>query len=182
MSAMRERAAHRGRPRRRKSPATQTPGDDAPRTDALPLEDLAFDPDSMPPPPSARGPHPLDEEHEDSSVGHDVLPAAPEPRSEPNGAVEDHSTTPTAPVPEPRDAGSPESQVPESLAHEDVDEPKDEPKDEHKDVDKDVDKEGDEDKDDEPAPHRPAAATVRKSARRSVPSWDDVMFGAKPRD
>jgi hypothetical protein len=45
MSAMRERASHRGRPRRRKSPPTQTPGDDAPRSDALPLEDLAYDPE-----------------------------------------------------------------------------------------------------------------------------------------
>ena len=147
MSAMRERAAHRGRPRRRKSPATQTPGDDAPRTDALPLEDLAYDPESMPPPPGARGPHPLDEATEDGSVGHDVLPAAPEAPAEPErsvqapqpSAVADHDDEPEA------------AATPDPAA------------------------------DDEP-PHRPTAGSGKKSARRSVPSWDDVMFGAKPRD
>ena len=42
MTAMRERASHRGRPRRRggKAAASQTPGDHAPREDALPLEEL----------------------------------------------------------------------------------------------------------------------------------------------
>ncbi|QGN57526.1 septation protein SepH [Nostocoides sp. HKS02] len=58
MMAMRERASHRGRPRRRKGSASQTPLDEAPREDALPLEDLAYDPESMPPPPAARGIHP----------------------------------------------------------------------------------------------------------------------------
>ena len=149
MSAMRERASHRGRPRRRKSAATQTPGDDAPRADALPLEDLAYDPESMPPPPAARGPHPLDESLEDSSVGHDVLPAAPAP-SAPEGVTED---------------SAPDDQA------------------DHDDSDTGADAEdasgpqaGD------PAPHRPPAGSGKKSARRSVPSWDDVMFGAKPRD
>ena len=80
MTAMRERASHRGRPRRRgKASAAHTPGDEAPREDALPLEDLAYDPETMPPPPAARGPHPLDPDPEP----HDVVPLSAEaPESE----------------------------------------------------------------------------------------------------
>ena len=56
MTAMRERASARGRRGgRRKSAPTQTPVDAAPREDALPLEDIAYDPETMPPPPAARG-------------------------------------------------------------------------------------------------------------------------------
>jgi hypothetical protein len=35
-----------------------------------------------------------------------------------------------------------------------------------------------------PAPAAPkeAAKPARRNGRPSVPSWDDVMFGAKPRD
>jgi hypothetical protein len=106
MMAMRERASHRGRPRRRKSPATQTPLDQAPREDALPLDDIAYDPESMPPPPPARGTHPVDE-------------ADPEPA-------------------------------------------------------------GEDDRPEPATPERPRAA--KKNGRPSVPSWDDVMFGARPRD
>jgi hypothetical protein len=137
MMAMRERAAHRGRPRRRKGPAAQTPLDDAPREDALPLEDIAYDPESMPPPPAARGTHPADDavavddsvldDHrlddsvldvhrlDDSLLGDDVLPAA-----------EDDGREPAAQQQKPRPA--------------------------------------------------------KKNSRPSVPSWDDVMFGARPRD
>ncbi|HOB79682.1 MAG TPA: septation protein SepH, partial [Ornithinibacter sp.] len=49
MAAMREQSA-RGRKRRRSSP-THTPGADALRGDALPLEDLHLDPTFVPPPP-----------------------------------------------------------------------------------------------------------------------------------
>jgi hypothetical protein len=126
MSAMRERAAHRGRPRRRRSTPSHTPVDEAPREDALPLEDLSYDPETMPPPPSAKGSHPRDEEPaqdhpDDDAVGHDVLPSA----STRDGAGDDGTTD-----------------------------------------------------DPEPA-KRPAR---RKSGRPGVPSWDDVMFGSKPRE
>jgi hypothetical protein len=133
MSAMRERAAHRGRSRRRRAAPSQTPLDEAPREDALPLEDIAFDPDTMPPPPPARGAHPEDETavHEPAAeIGDDLLPKG--------------STA--AP-----DAGS---------------------------GDEDDSEAGGSDGSPTPPPRRPA----RKGARTSVPSWDDVMFGAKPRD
>ena len=76
MTAMRERASARGKRSggRRKSAPTQTPVDDAPRADALPLEDIAYDPETMPPPPAARGTHPADDS---GAVGDDVMPAAP---------------------------------------------------------------------------------------------------------
>ena len=78
MTAMRERASARGKRSggRRKSAPAQTPVDNAPRDDALPLEDIAYDPETMPPPPAARGTHPDDEA---DAVGDDVMPAAPAP-------------------------------------------------------------------------------------------------------
>ena len=51
MAAMREHST-RGRRRRRPSPSG-TPGDDRPRADALPIEDLATDVSQAPPPPAA---------------------------------------------------------------------------------------------------------------------------------
>ena len=163
MTAMRERASHRGRPRRRKNPPTQTPGDDAPRADALPLEELAYDPESMPPPPGAKGPHPLDDHG--SAVGDDVLPAAPVPEA-------DSATKPAAtmeadvePDIEPaakRPAAAPAAPPITSSAAE-------------------ADEVDDEAHEDQP-PRKAATGSSRKPARRSVPSWDDVMFGAKPRD
>lgn len=161
MSAMRERASHRGRPRRRKSPATQTPGDEAPREDALPLEHLGYDPETMPPPPAARGPHPLDDVH-DEDDHHDVLPAAP--------AVEEPATESR----QPRDESGPDLPEPVTedateLATESATEP---PGARSAGA-------GPGEAEPERSAPRPAA---KKAARRSVPSWDDVMFGAKPRD
>ena len=57
MAAMREHST-RGRRRRRPSPSS-TPGDDRPRADALPIEDLATDVSHAPPPPAARGRNPV---------------------------------------------------------------------------------------------------------------------------
>jgi len=54
---MREHSA-RGRRRRRPSPSS-TPGDDRPRADALPIEDLATDVSDAPPPPAARARNPV---------------------------------------------------------------------------------------------------------------------------
>jgi len=186
MSAMRERAAHRGRPRRRKSAPAQTPVDDAPREDALPLEDLSYDPESMPPPPSARGRHPDDGTDDgtdtemdtdadtgrgteaatgpgDDVVGQDVLPAASD---------EDDA----------HDAGQGDQ------GHADAgDDGRADAGDEG-----DGGDEGDrgdrprEGADEDGGTGRGAAARPRQARRKSgrpgVPSWDDVMFGAKPRD
>ncbi len=149
MSAMRERAAHRGRPRRRKNSPAQTPVDTAPREDALPLEDLAYDPQVHGAPPSAKGTHPQDTEPADaqlddtqlddagSAVGDDVLPA--------------ESTEPEPAKTEPVET--------EPVEAEPNHQPDDEP-------------------DDEPV----AKKAKRRSGRPGVPSWDDVMFGAKPKD
>ncbi len=54
MAAMREHST-RGRRGRRRSSPSHTPGDERPRDDALPLEELALDPSELPPPPPARG-------------------------------------------------------------------------------------------------------------------------------
>ena len=142
MSAMRERAAHRGRARRRKSAPGQTPLDEAPREDALPLEDIAFDPDSMPPPPPAQGTHPKDE------------PTAPEPAHEVGDDV-----LPKAKDASGKDAPGNDAPGNDASSSEEPGAP-------------------------EPADARPARSPrpTRKGGRTSVPSWDDVMFGAKPQD
>ena len=159
MSAMRERASHRGRPRRRKNPPTHTPVDDAPRHDALPLEDLAYDPESMGPPPGAKGLHPLDDP--DSAIGDDVLPAVLPPQaSEPEVG---HGPDVDA---EAHTEPEPEAEAPRDHAE----------------------ASGNRAEDDSPEDRAPrktsagAAGAAKRPARRSVPSWDDVMFGAKPRD
>jgi hypothetical protein len=248
MTAMRERASHRGRPRRRggKASATQTPGDEAPREDALPLEDLAYDPETMPPPPAARGPHPLDPEPgpsgvpvaapASSTVGDDVLPAAPEgdddPSDEPTERpVEDHVVSePAVKVTERPVEGAAASTADDAAAEaasvttiepevaevaEVEADPQVEVDDRHEDVgpaadvtdadvtdtdvtdadltDADVTEtdvapgaEADDDSgtadDEAPAAVVERPRPTKKSGRRSVPSWDDVMFGARSRD
>ena len=184
MTAMRERASHRGRPRRRgKASATQTPGDEAPREDALPLEDLAYDPETMPPPPAARGQHPLDPESAE--------PESAEPESAPQPEVQvDAEAAADAEV-----VGEPVSAVADSAPQADGSATVDTgvtpvgdvepdagpeegadagPEDRHEDVGPAAETE------DAPVVDRPRPA--KKPGRRSVPSWDDVMFGAKSRD
>ena len=193
MSAMRERASHRGRPRRRKSPPTQTPVDDAPRADALPLEDLAYDPETMPPPPGAKGPHPLDEV---SPVGDDVLPAAPEPKASARTGVESRTgvegepgpgaqASPARTTPAKSSSGPAGGPLPSEPAAPERDEPPSLPTDDKATDDRATDDQATDDKmtaREDDAPRRATAGSARKPARRSVPSWDDVMFGAKPRD
>ena len=190
MTAMRERASHRGRPRRRgKASASQTPGDEAPREDALPLEDLAYDPETMPPPPAARGPHPLDPEPAPTTPSESEVtqpevtqPAAsaPEAVTEPEAAAPEAVTEPEAAAPEA--VTEPEPAPPTT-------EPEPEPPtdrltaveagadDRHEDVGPAA-----ETVDEPAAPAADRPRPVKKSGRRSVPSWDDVMFGAKSRD
>ena len=166
MTAMRERASARGRRSggRRKSAPAQTPVDEAPRSDALPLEDIAYDPETMPPPPAARGAHPSD--GSEAAVGDDVLPAA-EPHEpdvaeahEPDALEADaHGAEVSEPDAEAEPEAEPEAEA-EAEPHAAAGvEPEAEPE-------------------AEPTPARP----TRKKGRPSVPSWDDVVFGARPRD
>lgn len=54
MAAMREHSTRGRRGRSRRPSPASTPGDHDPRHDALPIEELAVDPASVPPPPAAR--------------------------------------------------------------------------------------------------------------------------------
>lgn len=196
MTAMRERASARGRrPSRRKSAPSHTPVDESPRVDALPLEDIAYDPESMPPPPGARGPHPADADVADG-VGDDVLPSAadtsdgdtgdtlplpstldsPEPSPAPADAApadEARGGVPTAQdepaADEPPAAATPEEPVTTEAPAGEA--PAEETKAPQADEAKPT-----------PAAPKEAAKPPRRNGRPSVPSWDDVMFGAKPRD
>lgn len=201
MTAMRERASARGRrPSRRKSAPSHTPVDESPRVDALPLEDIAYDPESMPPPPGARGPHPADADVADG-VGDDVLPSAadtndgdtsdtlplpstldsPEPSPAPADAApadEARGGVPTAQdepaADEPPAAATPEQPVTTDAPAGEAptgEAPADETKAPQADEAKPT-----------PAAPKEAARPPRRNGRPSVPSWDDVMFGAKPRD
>ena len=163
MSAMRERAAHRGRPRRRKNSPAQTPVDTAPREDALPLEDLAYDPEVHGEPPSAKGTHPQDQP--DASTDTQTESAAEtEAASTAESAIGDDVL--------PGDETAPEAEVERaSTDTTDADDTK---------VADAADREVAED---DPADDEPVAKPARRrSGRPGVPSWDDVMFGAKPRD
>lgn len=201
MTAMRERASARGRrPSRRKSAPSHTPVDESPRVDALPLEDIAYDPESMPPPPGARGPHPADADVADG-VGDDVLPSAadtsdgdtgdtrplpstldsPEPSPAPADAApadEARGGVPTAQdepaADEPPAAATPEQPVTTDAPAGEAptgEAPAEETKAPQADEAKPT-----------PAAPKEAAKPPRRNGRPSVPSWDDVMFGAKPRD
>lgn len=201
MTAMRERASARGRRSggRRKSAPAQTPVDQAPREDALPLEDIAFDPETMPPPPAARGTHPADEPE---AVGDDVLPAAHpaaetpagdegaaapeakaqaqpdapvEPPAQPEAGLEAGVEAPAEPEEQNQADAGPQARVepePEAQAGpEDTSDSGREPQPE-------TEREAEAAQEPQPGPARPA----RKKGRPSVPSWDDVVFGARPRD
>ncbi|CAN7462355.1 septation protein SepH [Knoellia sp. LjRoot47] len=138
MAAMREQSnrSRRGRGRGRPTP-TRTPGDESPREDALPLEELAVDPSEASEPPAARGKHPVSahlDERADEPADSDELD---DPSFETDeGSDDDLSADETAQEP-----------VVETL------------------------------KPAEPAPTPARKSAGRKNGRKSVPSWDDIMFG-----
>ncbi len=76
MAAMREHST-RGRRRRRPSPS-HTPGDERPRADALPIEDLAVDPGQAPPPPASRARNPVSAHLEKQSTDDTLVGGWPE--------------------------------------------------------------------------------------------------------
>lgn len=167
MTAMRERSTVRGRRSggRRKAPSpTELPGAGRTPDDALPLEALAYDPASDGPPPPAHV-HP----HDDPDVTQAHRPAAPvdeAPQDAPAGSpdVRDDQRQP-----QDTDDDPPGSQV-ETAAE--VGPLADE-----------------EDAGEAPAPspapepatqaEAPDRGAPRRSGRASVPSWDDIMFGAR---
>ncbi|MGN6636494.1 MAG: septation protein SepH [Oryzihumus sp.] len=173
MTAMRERSAARARrrpgPRRDATPPaptaspvtpTHVPGAaDAPE-EAVPLEHIAYDPTTMPPPPPAHG-YPGPHAHWDVGDQPDAPASGPEDADDASRPVEVADPTPAV------DAGT--DSVTEAVE----------------------DDQPDEDEDDAPPPaaEQPAAreeaparrsASSRRSGRPSVPSWDDIMFGARP--
>ena len=186
MSAMRERAAHRGRPRRRRSSPAATPVDEAPREDALPLEDFAYDPETMPPPPAARGPHPLDADSA-GEVGHDVLPAAytsPEDRPDPVSGVGSAPGPDASTAAEGQETDEPDESSPRQREDRAQRKPA---RPETEDRSQAEPEQQREPRQEAPAKEQssPAASNrpaKRRTGRPSVPSWDDVMFGAKPRE
>ena len=173
MAAMREHSARGRRSRRRASPS-QTPGEDVPRADALPLEDLALDPADLPPPPASRGrnrvqahleePTTSDEEvggwPEESAVRVAPEPAAdaapdldeiPEPGTDDADAVATASGSGTAARGEGTD-GSTDDSAGGNNGSPDGDGGR------------------------AAASRRPSPA---RKGRPSVPSWDDIVFGTR---
>lgn len=222
MSAMRERASARGRRSggKRKSAASRTPVDDAPREDALPLEDINYDPEAMPEPPAARGAHPEDEQPDERG---DDLPAQPAkakagakarakaapasaptlpPTSEP---TKSESTKPPAAQSQASKSQGSRSEAPDGVGDDVLPASEDaatierriDPPEATADADAETAHETEteaeaagESRADEPADSAPEAEALaddrpraaKKNGRTSVPSWDDVMFGARPRD
>lgn len=175
MTAMRERSsarARRGGARRRSGPA-DVPGAGQAPEDALPLEDLAFDPEVDGPPPGARV-HPNDDP---------ALRGAPddEPGSASPGAA---GAEPVLGDPGPREVAEPgqpgepqpgAATEPGAAMGAAMGEPQ-------------AGAEPGEPQPGEPQPGERSRTTdkgrahPRRSGRTPVPSWDDIMFGARSRD
>ena len=163
MTAMRERSTARGRRQaggRRGSPKAPNnvpgAGDHAP-DQALPLEDLAYDPDSMPPPPGAHA---------------DPDPSGLDGQAEPDAAaVPIRPTEPTQPA----DIGLvAEVSSPHETrqASEGTDEPV-------ATLARNVEPVEPVESKTRATPSAPRKA-ARKGRRPGVPAWDDIMFGSKP--
>lgn len=150
VAAMREQSA-RGRRARRRSPA-HTPGEEHPREDALPLEELALDPLDAPPPPAAR-------DHHDQAAHLDVHDLRPEPS--------DDAT--------PHDAADGITELDETGLGDVADVAGDDgPSIEHPNVEEEIDSSGTQD-----SAEDAEQPSVRPGGRRSVPSWDDIVFGTR---
>lgn len=176
MAAMREHSARGRRGRGRRPSPASTPGDDVPRDDALPLDELTADPADVPAPPAARGRNPIGAHLDDESDSTEVVGGFPEDgagsdaESAAGSGAESASTEPAAApvspvsavpdVPEVR--GVRDEEGPSSSSSSDDDDEKPGPT-------------GDASSDDAPT-RRPAPS---RKGRPSVPSWDDIVFGTK---
>ena len=164
MAAMREQSA-RGRKRRRSSP-THTPGADALRGDALPLEDLHLDPTFVPPPPPpvavpADGDGPGVGAHGEMTA-HGELAAEAEEFIVHDLPVDDADAAPAEaehPMDDPEPTDDPASNAdPASIASATPENTASE-------------RSG--------AKRPPMRPTPSRKGRPSVPSWDDIVFGTK---
>ena len=167
MTAMRERSTARSRrrpaPRRDATPVpgpatpTHVPGAEEAPEEAAPLEHIAYDPSTMPPPPAAHG-------HAEAHTHWDVAPAADEEVPARTGEAGIEAGTAGE-----LDAGRPEDDEPADDAADDAveEETADEAAASRADA-RSAPKAGE--------PSRP----TRRNGRPSVPSWDDIMFGARP--
>ncbi len=188
MAAMREQSA-RGRKRRRSSP-THTPGADALRGDALPLEDLHLDPTFVPPPPP---PVAVPADGDDPGVGaHDEMTAHGELAAQDEVPAEDELTAQVEefivhdlPVDD-ADAAPAEAQhatddtasdtaaAPAEAEHSmDDPEPTDDPASNASATPENTASER------SGAKRPPMRPTPSRKGRPSVPSWDDIVFGTK---
>jgi len=164
MAAMREQSNRTRRGRRRSSP-THTPVEEAPREDALPLEDLVIDTADAPEPPAARGKHPV-AAHLDERAPQDSDDELDD--DEPDLDAHDVNEADDAPI---NIRQLTPSTLPEDLA--DEDEADDEGPDDSETAE-------DEPVDVAPEPVAPKPTPRKTSGRKgrpSVPSWDDIMFG-----
>lgn len=162
MQAMRDGSA-RNRRRRRRASGSPTDLPLEPTLDALPLEEIDFDPGTMGDPPGARGPHPDDAEHEAE------VEVETGPGDEPGIEADDTD--------QPEAVEQPATDATDSA--DDTDRPGDDDVADEEPV-SDQEPVGDPEPQDEPAP--PEQPRRPKSKRPSVPSWDDIMFGSRTGD
>ncbi len=189
MTAMRERsAAARGRRRAggrkgRNTPSSVPVSEEQVPEEVLPLENLPYDPETMGLPPAAHG-RPGDEADEGNEADEgDESDESPEPAEEPRGAgpaatedAQQEEELPLGTGAADADSDDEEANLDDFFGDETDDE-----------ADGETDGEADDETpaaepaDAEEQPAGPARAGRRKG-RPSVPSWDDIMFGARDRD
>ena len=168
MAAMREHSARGRRSRRRPSPS-QTPGEDVPRADALPLEDLALDPADLPPPPASRGRNRVQAHLEEPTTSDEEVGGWPEEsavRVAPEPAVDAAPEADEIPEPGTDDADAATASVSGTTARgEGTDGTA---------GGRNGSPDGDGGR--AAASRRPSPA---RKGRPSVPSWDDIVFGTR---
>ena len=190
MAAMREHSTRGRRSRRRPSPA-QTPGEDRPRPDALPLEDLAADPALLPAPPASRGRNLVGAHLEEPTASQEEVGGWPEESAvrvapevpAPGGSDTDAVAGGDAAVDrDPGDAPADDDTAEDPATPDDTAagpataEPSGTDGDSRTGTAEGEDVEGDDGSGGRAtASRRPAA----RKGRPSVPSWDDIVFGTR---